>query len=97
MIEVTKVELKLSSTSNGMKALCHIVLNDMFAVHDIRVVESARGNLVVAMPSKKLPSGSFRDICNPVNGKARKIINDAVLEEYKKATTLDKEVAAILS
>lgn len=94
-ITITNVNIRLKD-SNGMKALCSIVINDMFVIHDIRVVENRSGNLIVAMPSKKMPDGRFKDVCNPANAEARRIIDEAVLEEYKKATTLCDDILDLI-
>ena len=92
---ITNVNMRLKDV-NGMKAICSIVINDMFVVHDIRIVENRNDKLIVAMPSKKTLDGKFKDICNPANVEARRIIDEAVLEEYKKATTLYDEVLHLI-
>lgn len=92
---ITNVNIRLKDT-NGMKAICSIVINDMFVVHDIRVIENRSGKLIVAMPSKKMPDGRFRDVCNPSKAEARRIIDEAVLAEYKKATTLSDEILSLI-
>jgi hypothetical protein len=38
--------------------------------------------LFVAMPSRKLPNGDFRDICHPISTEARNGIQDAVLSQF---------------
>ena len=43
----------------------------MHCVHDIRVIEGENG-LFVAMPSKKMPNGGFRDIAHPIHADMRK-------------------------
>jgi len=67
-----------------MKAIASVTFDDAFVVREIRVIEGQNG-LFVAMPSRKTPSGEFRDIAHPINSEARQIIQDAILEEYKKA------------
>ena len=53
-----------------------------FVIHDLRVVNGDKG-LFVAMPSRKLPNGEFRDICHPINTDARNAIQEAVLEQFE--------------
>jgi stage V sporulation protein G len=48
------------------------------------VIEGQNG-LFVAMPSRKIPSGEFRDIAHPINSETRQMIQNIILEEYKKA------------
>lgn len=64
-----------------MKAIVSITLDDQFVVHDIRVIEGNNGYFV-AMPSKRTPSGEFRDIAHPITSQARQIIQDRVIEVY---------------
>ena len=36
------------------------------------------------MPSRRLPSGEYRDIAHPINTETREMIESMVLEEFKK-------------
>lgn len=81
---VTDVRMIIKD-GNGMKAICNIVVNDMIAINGIRVIENSEtGKLMVAMPSKKMVDGSYRDSAHPVSLKGREIIEKAVLDEYNK-------------
>jgi stage V sporulation protein G len=66
-----------------MRAIVSITLNDKFVVHDVRVIEGNNG-LFVAMPSKRTPSGEFRDIAHPINVEARQVIQNSVLDAYTR-------------
>ena len=66
-----------------MKAIVSITLDDEFVIHDVRVVDGNSG-LFVAMPSRKTPSGEFRDIAHPINSATREKIQSIVLEAYNK-------------
>ncbi|MBJ8109108.1 SpoVG family protein [Bacillus cereus group sp. TH204-1LC] len=92
---VTDVKMKIKD-GNGMKAICNIVVNGMLALNDIRIVENRSGKLMVAMPSKKMGDGRFKDLANPVNAEARRIIEDAVIGEYNKLTSLSNELFALI-
>jgi stage V sporulation protein G len=67
-----------------MKAIVSVTLEDAFVVHDVKVVEGNNG-LFVAMPSRKMPDGEFRDIAHPINSNTREIIQSAVLQAYEEA------------
>ena len=67
-----------------MKASVSITFDDAFAVHDIKVVEGDKG-LFVAMPSKRMPDGEYKDIAHPISSEVREVIQTAVLKEYEKA------------
>lgn len=95
-LQVTDVHMKIKD-GNGMKAICNIIINGMLNIADIRVIENKKGELFVAMPSKKMPDGNFKDMANPVNAQARAIIEEAVLGKYNELTTLSDELASILA
>ena len=48
---------------------------------DIRIIEGEKG-LFIAMPSRKYPSGEYRDVAHPINSETRKEFEDAIIEEY---------------
>lgn len=80
-MDITKVTLR-PVAMNKVVAIASIVIDDCFVIHDLRVVNGDKG-LFVAMPSRKLPTGEFRDICHPINSDARNVIQDAVLEQFQ--------------
>lgn len=80
-MNITKVTLRPVSM-NKVCAIASIVIDEAFVVHDLRVVNGDKG-LFVAMPSRKLPNGEFRDICHPINAEARERLQQAVLEQFE--------------
>jgi stage V sporulation protein G len=90
-MQITKVTLR-PVAMNKVVAIASIVIDDCFVVHDLRVVNGDKG-IFVAMPSRKLPNGDFRDVCHPINTDARNSIQTAVLEQF----TVEGGVAAFLA
>jgi stage V sporulation protein G len=80
-VDITKVTLR-PVAMNKVCALASIVIDDQFVIHDVRVVNGDKG-LFVAMPSRRLPNGEFRDVCHPINSEARQMIQDAVLSQFR--------------
>ena len=39
---------------------------------------------MIAMPSRKTPTGTYRDIAHPINGETRKMFEDAIIDAYKE-------------
>ena len=74
-----------------MKAIASITIDHEFVVHDIRVIDGNSG-MFVAMPSKRTPDGEFRDIAHPITSGTRQKIQEAVLEEYYRADTVEAAV-----
>lgn len=84
-MKITSVTVrKIEKENSRMKGIASVLLDDSFAVHDIRIIEGDNG-LFIAMPSRKTPTGGYRDIAHPINPDVRKMFEDAILEEYNKA------------
>ena len=84
-MKVTSVKVKKIEKENSrMKGIAEILLDDMIAIHDNRIISGDNG-LFVAMPSRKTPTGDYRDIVHPISQEARDIIEKAIVEEYNKA------------
>ena len=82
-ISDTKVRI-LESSDSKLKAIASIVIDECFAVHDIKIIEGADG-LFIAMPSRKTAEGTFKDTAHPINSETRDLIKAKVLDAYKKA------------
>lgn len=87
-MEITDVQVKLVTTENGrLRAVASMVIDNAFAIHDIKIIEGSEG-IFVAMPSKKIPSGEFKDIAHPINSETREIVKKFIFEAYEKALSL---------
>jgi stage V sporulation protein G len=82
-MKITDVRVKAVQSESRLRGVATITFDDSFVVHDIRIIEGENG-LFVAMPSKKTPNGTFRDIAHPIHGEMRKLIEDAIVEAYNE-------------
>ncbi|MCM1507566.1 MAG: septation regulator SpoVG [Ruminococcus flavefaciens] len=82
-MEITDVKIRKIMSESRLKAVVSITIDDMFAVHDIKVVQGDE-RLFVAMPSRKDENGVFRDIVHPISASSRKVFEDVILEAYSK-------------
>lgn len=82
-MQVTDVRVRKISNEGKMKAIVSVTFDNEFVVHDIKIIEGQSG-LFIAMPSRKMPDGEFRDIAHPINSETRNKIQSAVFEEYQK-------------
>jgi len=83
-MKVTDVRVRKIAKEGKMKAIVSITLDEEFVVHDIKVIEGERG-LFIAMPSRKVAEGEYRDIAHPINSLTRDAIQKVILENYEKA------------
>ena len=75
---------KFDKENSRMKGIASVLIDDCFAVHDIRIIEGDNG-LFIAMPSRKTATGGYRDIAHPINPDVRKMFEDAILKAYNEA------------
>ena len=90
-MKITDVRVRKVTEEGKMKAIVSVTFDDEFVVHDIKVIEGQNG-LFIAMPSRKMADGEFRDIAHPINATTRQKIQESVFEEYEK--TLAQEHTA---
>ena len=82
-MKVTDVRIRKVQEEGKMKAIVSITFDNEFVVHDIKIIDGQNG-LFVAMPSRKMADGEFRDIAHPINSETRSKIQDAIFNEYEK-------------
>ena len=80
----TRIRLLDHGTEDPLLAIATITIDDCFAVHDLKVIDGARG-IFVAMPSRKTAEGKFTDIAHAINQDTRDIIQRTVLGAYQDA------------
>ena len=81
-MNITDIRVKRISTPGKMRAVASITFDDMFVVHDVKIIEGQSG-LFIAMPSKKMPNGEYKDVAHPLNSQAREKIQAEILTAYQ--------------
>ena len=81
-MNITDVRIRKGGEEGKMKAIASVTFDDEFVVHDIKVIEGRNG-LFIAMPSRKMNDGNYRDIAHPLISETRVRINNAVLSAYE--------------
>lgn len=82
-MEITDIKIRKIISEGRLRAVISITLDDMIAIHDIKIVNGDE-RLFVAMPSRKDESGIFRDIVHPISPQAREMLENEILEAYSK-------------
>ena len=88
-MDITDVRVRKIAKEGKMKAVVSITLDNVFVVHDIKVIEGEKG-MFIALPSKKASDGEYRDIAHPINSDTREMIQKIILEKYE-AVMLEEE------
>jgi DNA-binding cell septation regulator SpoVG len=81
---------KIIENDSPLKAVCSVVLDDMFCVHNVKVIRTTSDRLIVAMPSETYTDKSTgntvrKDVFYPVSQDARKALEEAVITAYDEA------------
>ena len=92
-MNITEVRIRLVKSDEGkLKGVASITIDDCFVVHDVKIIEGA-DDFFIAMPSKKTPSGEFKDVVHPLNTETREMLRKVVLDEFEKARKQAEEQA----
>lgn len=84
-MQITGVRIKKTENKNRLRAVASITIDDAFAIHDIRVIEGAKG-LFVSMPARRNAEGVFVDVAHPINTETRHYVEKVVLDAYNGIT-----------
>ncbi len=82
-MEVTDIRIRQVFDEGKMKARVSITFDNQFVVHEIKVIEGENG-IFIAMPSKKLPGGEYKDIAHPINKETRNMLQEVILKAYEE-------------
>jgi stage V sporulation protein G len=89
-MQITDVKIRKIFSEGPMLAIASITLEDLFVVHDVKVIH-ANERLFIVMPSRKNADGTYRDIAHPITAQFRALLEEKVLEAYRKAKEEGKE------
>ena len=92
-MQITDVRIRKVAKEGKMKAVVSITIDNVFVVHDIKVIEGEKG-LFIAMPSRKAADGEYRDIAHPINSDTRNMIQTLILEQYEAMNLGDIDATA---
>ena len=81
-MDITDVRIRKVGNEGKMKAVASVTFDEEFVVHDIKIIEGVNG-LFIAMPSRKMNDGDYRDIAHPLLSETRNRIKDAILDAYE--------------
>ena len=82
-MRITDVRIHQVNETGKMKAIASVTFDDEFVVHDIKIIDGQNG-MFIAMPSRKIAEGDYRDIAHPLSSETRARMRDAIFEEYNK-------------
>lgn len=82
-MQITDVRVRKITSQNRMKAIASITLEDVFVIHDIKVIEGNEG-CFIAMPSRKTGEGEYKDVAHPIKTETREELIKVILAAYEE-------------
>lgn len=83
-MQITDIRVRKITKEGKMKAVVSVTFDEIFVVHDIKVIEGEKG-LFIAMPSRRSGDGEYRDIAHPINSEMRDKLQKEIFEKYEEA------------
>ncbi|MDO4588367.1 MAG: septation regulator SpoVG [Fusobacterium sp.] len=84
-MKITDVRLRAVKNENEfkLKAYADVTFDDCFVIHGLKIIDGQKG-MFVAMPSRRMPDGEYKDIAHPITPELRKDITDSVITKYNE-------------
>lgn len=79
-MEITEISISLREEER-LKAFVNITLNNEFVIHGMKVIKGT-GGYFIAMPSRRMSDGSFKDIAHPITNEFRHKLEKAIMAQY---------------
>lgn len=80
-MEITDIRIRRMKAPGKMKAVASVTFDDVFVVHDMKIIEGNEG-MFIAMPSRKTKSGEYKDVAHPLVTEMRQMLHDKIMEAY---------------
>lgn len=81
-MEITEIRVHLRN-EDKLKAFATVTFDNCFVVRNMKIIEGAKG-LILCMPSRKMPDGTYKDVAHPINMGFRKLLEDRVMACYEE-------------
>ncbi len=81
-MEITEIRVHLRK-EDKLKAFATVTFDRCFVVRNLKVIESDKG-LILCMPSRKMPDGSFKDVAHPITVEFRTLLERKVFACYEQ-------------
>jgi stage V sporulation protein G len=92
-LNITRIEIRPMRNEGNLKAFCSIVLDDVFIVHSVKIIQG-KDSLFVAMPSREVKDGQFRDTAHPIDNEFRLSMETLILEAYHQFMGQERVLAS---
>lgn len=92
-MKITKIEIRPMRDEGNLKAFCSIVFDDVFIVHSVKIIQGKEA-LFVAMPSREVKNGQFRDTAHPIDNEFRMAMEALILDKYHACVSRPRDLVS---
>ena len=85
-MKITDIRLRLgrgAEDGGKLKAYVDVNFDESFVIHGLKIIEGQNG-LFVAMPSRRMPNGEFKDIAHPITPELRNELTDFIIKKFEE-------------
>ncbi|MBR1919497.1 MAG: SpoVG family protein [Spirochaetales bacterium] len=81
---ITDIKIRKVSDTEQLRAFATVVFDSVLVIHNIKIVSTGE-KLIIAMPSRLVSNGEFKDIVHPINSEFRQYISQKILQSYEES------------
>jgi stage V sporulation protein G len=81
-MEISEIRVTMRN-EDKLKAFVTVTFDKCFAVRNMKIVEGDKG-IMLCMPSRKLPDGTFKDVAHPINADFRSYLEKRIFVAYEE-------------
>ena len=85
-MDISEVRVRKVNQAGKLKAYVTVTFDNQFVVHNIKVIEGRDGDFI-AMPSRQLANGEFKDVAHPISSEFRDHLQRVVMDAYAADTS----------
>ena len=81
---ITDIKSRKVSDTEQLRAFATVVFDSVLVIHNIKIVSTGE-KLIIAMPSRLVSNGEFKDIVHPITSEFRQYISQKILQSYEES------------
>ena len=80
-MEITEIRV-YPREEERLKAFVTVTFDNCFVVRNMKIIQGDKG-LMVCMPSRKMPDGTYKDVAHPITNEFRHAIELKIMAAYR--------------
>lgn len=92
-MEITNIRIFKRNKKGPVLAYANVVLDNLFIIRGIRLIETEKNGRFIAMPSRRLKGGErpYRDMCHPLNNEVRTNLTEIIFAAYDEQIKAEEQ------